>query len=424
MIPEETDVLIIGGGPAGSLLGCMLARRGIRVIVAEKQATVERSFRGETLVSGSLTALNELGFGPAMRAHGYLETKGMKMYLEKRHVMDVEYLRTARKKPYIDMPQPALLSIINDAASQEPSYHHAAGAQMTNLIEESGKVVGAELRFGDGSRSTVRARLVVGADGRFSKVRKAAGVKAHVEPMDRDVLWFKVPRPPEWDRHYTQFFVDRDRHLVCMPTYPDDIRVAQNLPKRGFGKIRNAGLDSFKEQVRKLAPQLGPLMDNHLNSWDDTSFLEIFTAYVDNWARDGLVLIGDASHTCTPILGQGVNLAIQDCVRITPIIAEALRNGADEEPVPGRVFSDFVTERRAHKDQVTRFQTAQESGLAVTSKAGILARQIKYRILHRLPVKYRMLNKMLGTVPIDPVDLRAEPENVPAGDAGAESSRR
>jgi 2-polyprenyl-6-methoxyphenol hydroxylase-like FAD-dependent oxidoreductase len=406
MIPEKTDVLIIGGGPAGSLLGCMLARRGIDVVVAEKQATVERSFRGETLVSASVAALNDLGFGPALREHGYLETRGMRMHLEGHHVMDVDYTRTASGNTHIDMPQPALLNIINESAGHEPGYHHAAGTAMTELIEESGAVVGAELRSRDGERTTVRARLVIGADGRFSKVRKAAGIDARITPMDRDVLWFKVPRPADWDLTFTEFFVDRDRHVVCMPTYPDHIRVAHNLPKRGMGELKKAGLESFKDGVRALDPRLDPLMESHLRSWSDTSFLEIFTAEVERWARDGLLLIGDASHTCTPILGQGVNLAIQDCVLVTPVIADALRAGSG--PVPAGTFTGFVADRRRHKARVTRFQTAQESGLAVTNPVGLALRRLRYRVLGALPIRYRILSRVLGTVPIDPIDVRRE----------------
>jgi 2-polyprenyl-6-methoxyphenol hydroxylase-like FAD-dependent oxidoreductase len=407
MIPNKTEVLIIGGGPAGSLLGCLLARRGIDVLVVEKQADVERSFRGETLVSASNTALRALGFGPALEAHGYLETHGMKMSLEGRHVMDLEYRRTRAEAPHIDMPQPSLLKIINASASEEPSYHYAAGTAMTDLVEDpSGVVTGAVLRLPDGSRSTVHARLVVGADGRFSKVRKASRLEAKVTPMDRDVLWFKVPRPEGWSL-YTEFFVDGDRHVMALPTYPNDLRCAANLPKRGFSQVRAEGLDAFKQSVAQLDPRLGPLMDKHLKSWDDTSFLEIFTAHVTNWARDGLLLIGDASHTCTPILGQGVNLSIQDCVRVTPIIAAALRDERDAKPLPGGIFTEFIEERRKHKNRVTRFQTVQENSLAVNSARGIFLRRMRFRTLNRIPgAKHMILSGVLGTVPIHREDMR------------------
>ncbi|MRH92365.1 NAD(P)-binding protein [Nocardia sp. SYP-A9097] len=403
MVPEQTEVLIIGGGPAGSLLACMLARRGVDVVLAEKQATLERTFRGETLVSASVTSLRALGFGPALEAHGYLETRGIRMYLEGRHVMDLEYERTKTRARHVDMPQPALLRIINESASREPSYTYLAGATMVELDEESGTVTGAKLRLRDGSETVIRARLVVGADGRFSRVRKQAGLEAKITPMDRDVLWVKVPRPEGWSQ-YAEFFVDRQRHVVSMPTFPNDLRVAHNLPKRGYSAVKKAGLDAFKAGITELDPRLGPLLDQSVKSWEDTSFLEIFTAELDTWARDGLVLIGDASHTCTPILGQGINLSVQDCVRITPIIAAALKSGT--KPLSASTFSGFVAERRKHKDLVTRFQTMQEEGLVVSNRRELLTRKLRYRVLGALPLRYWIIDKVLNGEVIDPIDVR------------------
>lgn len=405
MLPEKTEVLIVGGGPAGSLLGCMLARRGIEVVLAERQATVERTFRGETLVSAAITALRALGFGPALEEHGYLEVQGMRMSLEGSHVMDVDYERMKTKARYVDMPQPGLLRIINESASQEPTFTYLAGAAMTDLVEEDGEVVGATFKMPDGSHTTIRSRLVIGADGRFSKVRKVSGLEATITPMDRDVLWFKVPRPADWGG-WAEFVVDRDRHVIAMPSFPNWLRVAHNLPKHGLGELRHAGLDSFKEGVARLIPRLGPLMDEHLETWNDTSYLEIFTAHLDSWARDGLVLVGDASHTCTPILGQGVNLSIQDAVLITPLISAALRREPGTKPLPASVFTEWVAGRRKHKSRVTRFQTSQENSLAVHTPLGLAARQAKFRLFGVLPQRYWVMSKVLGGEVIDPIDVR------------------
>lgn len=414
MISDETEVLIIGGGPAGSLLACMLARRGIDVVLVEKQTTLERSFRGETLVASSVSALRDLGFGPAIDAHGYLETEGMSMNLEGRDVFRLNYRRATGGAANLDMPQPALLRIVNEAAAAEPSFQYVAGTSMTDLVEEDGAVVGAVLRRRDGSRFTVRARLVVGADGRFSRVRRAAGLPAKVTPMDRDVLWFRLPRPAGWG-NWAEFYIDHSRHLVSLPTWPDHLRIAMSLPKRSFGTTREAGFDAFKANVAALDGRLAALVDEHLTSWEDTVFLEIFTAELTRWARDGLVLIGDASHTCTPILGQGVNLSIQDCLRITPLIARELRRQPPGRPLPATVFDGFVAERRRHKARVTRFQTAQEDTLATGGRWAVAARRLRFRAVNALPVKYWVLRRALGFVPVDPVDRRPHPVAVAAG---------
>lgn len=399
-----TDVLIVGGGPAGALLGCLLARRGIEVLVVEKQDNLERDFRGETVAAPSAVTLRRLGFGPALAEHGYLETTGVSMRMEGRKVFHVDYRKFAIGSLPIDIPQPALIGIFNEAAAENPTYRYLSGTAFTGLVEEDGTVCGATLKHKDGSRSEVRARLVVGADGRFSKVRRAAGIEADVRPMDRDFLSFKLPRPAGWGNE-AELVVEGDRHLVILPTFPDLLRVGHNLPKRGLGTLRNEGFEKFREGIAEIDPRLRPLLEQHLTSWDDTGFLEIFTAEVEQWARDGLILIGDAAHTCTPILGQGVNLAIQDAVCVAPVIAAALARRS--APVPAAEFAEFVATRRRHKGFVTRFQRMQEQALAQHTPLRTALRRIRFRTLNALPLKYRVFGKVINAPhPIDPTDLR------------------
>jgi 2-polyprenyl-6-methoxyphenol hydroxylase-like FAD-dependent oxidoreductase len=400
---RETDVLIVGGGPAGALLGFLLARRGIDVLVVEKQTSLEREFRGETVAAPSVVTLRRLGFGPALDAHGFIRTEGVTMRMEGRRVMHVDYRRFAVGEVPIDLPQPPMIAMFAAAAEAYPHFEYRFGTSFTDLVrDDDGTVRGALLRGRDGQATEVRARLVVGADGRFSKVRRAAGISADVQHMARDFLSFKLPRPADWGLQ-AQLVVDHDRHLVVLPTFPDFLRIGNNLPKRGLGELRKAGFPTFKAGIMELDPRLAPVVDEHLNSWDDTSFLEIFTAEVADWTRDGLVLIGDASHTCTPILGQGVNLAIQDAVVIAPVIAAALPNA---KTVPAVAFTDFIDQRRKHKAKVTGFQRLQEKALATGSPTGVLLRRVRYRLLDALPLKYKIFGDVLNAPHgIDPADL-------------------
>lgn len=405
-IPTETDVLIVGGGPAGALLGCLLARRGIGVLVAEKNNQLDRDFRGETLAAPSAVTLRKLGFGPALEKHGYLETTAVAMRMEGRKVFSVDYGRFDIGTLPIDIPQPALIGIFIDAAADLPGFTYLYGTACTGLVEEDGVIRGAVLKQKDGSRTEVRARLVVGADGRFSKVRKEAGLAVRVHPMQRDFLSFKLPRPEGWGDS-ADLVVDCDKHLVVLPTFPDFLRIGHNLPKRGLGELRKGGFDAFRDGIAAIDPRLRPLLDEHLRSWDDTSFLEIFTAEMDQWARDGLVLIGDASHTCTPILGQGVNLAIQDTVCVAPVIARALECTPADGAVPAAEFEEFVATRRKHKNQVTRFQRLQERALAQRRPLKVMLRRMRFRTLDRLPAKYALFGRVINAPhPIDAADLR------------------
>ncbi|HEV2637108.1 MAG TPA: FAD-dependent monooxygenase [Actinocrinis sp.] len=403
----DTDVLIVGGGPAGALLGFLLARRGVDVLVVEKNPGLERDFRGETIAAPSVVTLRRLGFGPDLDAHGFLRTEGVTMWMEGRRVFHVDYRRFAIGTVPVDMPQPPLIRMFIDAAEQYPTFEYRFGTAFTGLVEEDGEVRGATLRDRDGRAVTVRSRLVVGADGRFSKVRRSAGLAADVQPMDRDFLSFRVPRPADWPLE-AALVVDHDRHLVVLPTFPDSIRVGSNLPKRGLGELRKAGFEAYKSSVMALSRPLAPLVREHLNSWDDTSFLEIFTAEVPQWARDGLILIGDASHTCTPILGQGVNVAIQDAVCLAPIVAAALDDPRGRVVQAGSL-ADFVEDRRRHKALVTKFQRVQEAALAQHAPLAVLMRRARFRTLNALPLKYRLFdNSTSAPHEIDPVDLAAD----------------
>lgn len=405
-IPDSTDVIVVGGGPVGALTACLLARRGVRTVLVEKQVDLGRDFRGETVATPTVEALRRLGFGAAMREHGFLETTAVVSSFEGKPTLRIDYSKVGDGVLPIDIPQPGLIDIFNRGAEAAGPdvFAHAIGWQFQDLVrDENGAAVGAILKNGRETRE-VSSRMIVGADGRFSKVRRQAELEAEVKQMDRDFMSFVLPRPDWWGSE-AELIVNGGRHLVVLPTFPDKIRVGHNLPKRGLGELRKAGFDAFKQSIRQMDPRLADLVDEHLTSWDDCGFLEIFTAELDEWSRDGLVLIGDASHTGTPILGQGVNLGIRDAVLVAPVIDRALRT-LPTGPIPAETFAEFERGQRQIKKRVTGFQRMQEGQLAKSSPADRTLRRIRFAALNALPIKHWMLGKVINaTFPVDPVDV-------------------
>jgi 2-polyprenyl-6-methoxyphenol hydroxylase-like FAD-dependent oxidoreductase len=402
-VPRHTDVLVVGGGPAGSLLACLLARRGLEVVLLEKQVKLARDFRGETIAAPSVVTLRSLGFEPALKRHGYLETMAVNMTMEGQKIFRVDYSRFGLDVLPIDIPQPGLIGIFNAAAEQHPNYTQLTGTAFIDLTRDGDTVTGAVIKLADGTETTISARLVVGADGRFSKVRAAADLAAKLVPMERDFEWFKLPRPADWGTE-ADLVINRGRHLVVLPTFPDWLRIGHNVPKGALGDLRAAGFESFKQGVIDIDPRLSELVHENLHSWRDTSFLDIFTAELDQWTRDGLLLIGDASHTCTPILGQGVNLGIQDAVTFAPVIAAALNRRAGA--VASTDLAEAEASRRKHKSMVTKFQRMQERALSADSTIPVAARRLRFRLLNALPLKYVVFGKIINTPhAIDQLDL-------------------
>ncbi|AGT09200.1 FAD-dependent monooxygenase [Paracoccus aminophilus] len=399
----DTDVLVVGAGPAGAILSDVLARQGIRVTLAERAATAERSFRGETVAALSVKIMEDLGYGDRLKQAGYLPLEGIAFRENGRTLLSADYSRFPIGQLPIDMPQPQLLGVAIEAARSAPSFSFLSGTQFLSLIEEDGVVKGAMLRRSGGEPYELRARLTVGCDGRFSRMRKLSGLEAKITPMERDFLWFKLPRPENW-QHTSQLVARGDRHLVILPTWPDLLRVGYNVPKGGFRDQREQGITLFQDSVAALDPRLADLVRTHIRGWDDVTLLDIFTAEMEQWSRDGLLLIGDSAHTVTPVLGQGVNLAIQDAVSFAPAIYQALADSTDV--IPASALQAVIAKRRSHKAMITKFQRMQEGNLAQGTRFGTFLRRLKMRLLNHSPVKYKVLDRMMNA----PHALRQAPE--------------
>ncbi|MCM3651763.1 FAD-dependent monooxygenase [Metabacillus litoralis] len=389
----DKDVVIVGSGPGGALLGFLLAKSGVDVLVIEKSASLKRDFRGETIAPGSVHILKRLGILDKIPSDAYLKVQQLIMYDKDDQLLNIDFHNFEHEQKYgIDIPQPTILNTILNEASQYKNFLYLNDTSCVDLIENSsGEVTGIKCKKGSESFE-VKCRLVVGADGRFSTIRKLSRLNFKKEGYQRDLVWLKVPKPQGWvDANIIK--VDRDDHLIILPTYPDLLRIGTYVEKDGLSAARTLGLEHFKQRVIAIEPKLEDTINEHIKDWKDTTFLEIFSTYVPKWSRDGLILIGDAAHTLSPVLGQGVNVAMQDAVELAPYIEKALQSQKEEDfPLKSEAFIEFEEKRQKNVSFVAKFQEEQEKRLGARTDEECNERKTSMKLIDSNPLKYRMMS--------------------------------
>ncbi len=311
---------IAGGGPAGMMLGLLLARAGVGVLVLERHADFLRDFRGDTIHPSTLQVMHELGLLEEFlrRPHQEAQTIGAQIGDTFLDVADFSHLPT-RCRFIAFMPQWDFLDFVAEQARHYPNFQLETEAEVTDLIEEGGRVVGLRAETSQGSLR-VRADLVVGADGRHSTVREKAGFEVVDLGAPMDVLWMRLGRRPS-DPGQTLGRVDAGRILVML-NRQDYWQCAFVIPKGGFDEFRSRGLPAFRDEIARLAPYLHDRVDE-LADWSDVKLLTVAVDRLRTWHRPGLLCIGDAAHAMSPIGGVGINLAIQDAVAAANILGPA-----------------------------------------------------------------------------------------------------
>ncbi|MGW1023374.1 FAD-dependent oxidoreductase [Streptomyces sp. NPDC002577] len=383
-VPDvSTQVCVVGGGPAGLTLAVELARRSVRVVVVEASRHFNRSFRGESVSPDSVWLLDRLGL--LQRLDGEcVQMHRMEINDSGHTVLAADFDRFRYPHPFpVELPQPALLSALAETGAQYPGFTLLQGASATGLLrDDTGQVTGVRVRTAEGEQE-IRAALTVAADGRFSKVREMSGLPYRTLPLNRDVIWLKLPFPyADWDDRTYRIRIRGDQHGLFIPTRPDSVRVGFNIPKGGLKEMRSQGLPLLYERLDQLAPELSKTVREHVRGWADTSMLDIFTTVVPRWSAPGLVLIGDAAHTLTPILGQGVNHAIIDAVTLAPLVEQALRDGGGTSAL-GAATAEFQRTREPSVARSRALQLRQERLFALGGRVGGSWRRTLYRAVNR-----------------------------------------
>jgi len=343
----ETTCCIAGGGPAGMMVGFLLARMGVDVYVLEKHGDFLRDFRGDTIHPSTLEVMHELGLLKELLKRPHQEVRNLVAEVGRESVTIGDFTRLPTHcKFLVFMPQWDFLDFLAEQSQRYPAFHLKMRAEVTDLIQENRRVSGVRARTPEGTLE-IRARLTIGADGRHSVVRERAGLEVTNVGAPMDVLCMQISRRAD-DPGQTFGHVDSGRFFIAI-NRDEYWQCGLVIPKGSFDEMRARGLPALREEIAKLSPYLRDRI-GELRDWKDISLLTVTVDRLTRWFLPGLLCIGDAAHAMSPVGGVGINLAIQDAVAAANMLGvKLMRGGPTEEDLRAfekrRIFPTRATQR-------------------------------------------------------------------------------
>ena len=334
----EASCAISGGGPAGMMLGLILARAGLEVVVLEKHADFFRDFRGDTIHPSTVGVLGELGLRDTFLGLPHTSIRTLDAVVDGTRVHPIDFGRLKPPDDFLVLaPQWDFLTFLAQEAERYPNFRLLLQTEATDLIREGDAVRGLMAR-GPGGELRVEADLTVAADGRDSVLRAAAGLRPRRFGVPIDVIWFRLPKPAESQPSTLAYL--GDGAMVVTIDRGDYFQTGLVIAKGGIDELEEAGLPAFRSAVAGAAPFLRESLET-ITDWELLKLLSVQVDRLPRWYRHGFLAIGDAAHAMSPAFGVGVNYAVQDAVAAANALAAPLRDG----PVDLRLL-DAVQRRR------------------------------------------------------------------------------
>jgi len=394
---SETSCCIVGGGPAGVVLSLLLARKGIRVTLLEMHKDFDREFRGDTIHPSVMEILDQIGLADRLHEIPHTKVSGPTLQFANGTVTPFNLGRLKTRFPYILLvPQAKFLEFIAGEAAKYPNFKLVMHANVNRLMEEKGVVRGIRYAAEDGFHE-VRAQLVIGADGRFSQMRRLAGFETVKTSTPMDVLWFRLPKLPGEPELSGGAFggIGRGRIFVLLER-TDYWQSGLVFPKGQHEELRARGVAAVRQEIAEIDPRFAKNAEA-LTDWRQVSLLSVESSRCPLWHKPGLLLIGDAAHVMSPVGGVGINYAIQDAVVAANVLIRPLKSG--------RVTEEHLAVVQRQREWPTlaiqTFQSFLQNRLIATVLLSQQSRNVPWqlRLLTRIPVLRDLPPRMIAFGP-------------------------
>ncbi|AAY60240.1 FAD-dependent oxidoreductase (plasmid) [Bacillus cereus] len=395
----KTDVVIVGAGPGGCFLSYLLARSGVKTVLLERHERLDREFRGYFFQPLVLKFFEQTGL-----LNDVLQIKHEKV--DAFHFIDHgKTLFSVRfdelPKPYdygLIMSQPLLLQFLIDQALQYDNFSYFSGTIAKEFIKEENKIAGIKAKQKK-QEIIIESRLVVGADGRYSTIRKLAGIPLDKESHQFDFVWFDMPAL-EGKRYLPHIQIEDEGMLIYIPKGSGVVQVGWVIRKGTYPDLRKKGIEYFQKQLIAVDPELEQQLSVYLHDFKQCSVLDIQVATSNQWVQDGLMLIGDAAHIASPFSGQGNSLAIQDAVVAHDVIMKALPQV--QSSLAMHLLKQYEDIRRPAVSQIQKIQRIQAELIGVKNPLLLHLRRAVIPMISKTFLLKKMRNKIaIGIQPLD-----------------------